>query len=368
MPIAPEEIDNIVAAVEKKYGAGTMHLGSAAQKVPRIPFPSIELNMATGGGVPIGKISRFFGNYSSGKTLTCMNIIKNAQNLHIIAQQLLESEYEEVQAKGQDLLDRFPNGLECAYYNVEKVFDKDFATQCGVDVDRLIVVEGSRIEPLATIVEASMGAVHLHIVDSVSAAYSVDEAESNVEDWHRAIKARVWGKVLDHWSDHLDMHNNAVVLIDQVRTNQQTGSHEPPGGNKLEHASDMTVQFRRGKWLYNRDGVLKAEAPQKGETVHGGSEADGFEIMARVNKSRVGRPLRLARLQIGFENMTFDQEFELAKAAEYFKVVERGGSWYTLPDGSKVQGEKGLREALRENVELKKKVIDEVELYIVRNP
>lgn len=368
MPVDTGQIQNIIDLVEKQYGEKSIHKGSEAQRVPRIPFPSIELNMATGGGIPIGRISRLFGNYSSGKTLTSLNVIRNAQNLNIIAEQYLDSKYDEVKRRGEYLLEKFPNGLECAYYNIEKTYDRAFAEQCGVDTERLFVVEGSKIEPTATIVEASLGAIHLHIIDSASAAVSVDEVQSNIEDWHRAIKARVWSKVLDHWIEHIDFHDNAIIMIDQVRTNQQTGADMAPGGNKLEHASSMTVQFKRGKWLYERDGILKAEAPQKGQTIHGSAEADGFEIQARVTKSKVGRPLRVARIQLEHKTMSFDQEFELAKAAEYFNVVERGGSWYTLPDGEKVQGEKGLRQALSENVQLKKQVIDEVEKYVTENP
>jgi len=368
MPVDINEIDNVVAAVEKEYGTLSIHKGSEAQKVPRIPYPSLELNIATGGGAPIGRISRWFGNYSSGKTLNCLNLIKNAQNLNLIAEQFLESEYDEVKRRGEELLKRFPDGLVCAYYNVEGVYDKDFAEQVGVDTEKLYVVEGSTIEPLATILEASLGAIHVHVVDSVSHASSIDEVNSDMTDWHRAIKARVWNKVLDHWYHHLDRSDNAIILIDQVRVNQLTGAEEAPGGKKLEHVSSQTIQFKRGKWLYNREGILKPEAPKKGETIHGSAEADGFEIQARVTKSRVGRPLRMARMQIDFNGMKYNQEYELAKAAEYFGVVERSGSWFTLPDGSKVQGEKGLRNALEENVDLKKKTIDEIDLYTTENP
>ena len=369
-PVDPNNIQALVAEVEKQYKEKLIHAGSESQRIPRIPFTSLELNIATGGGVPLGRISRHFGNYSSGKTLNCLNLIKNAQNLNLIAEQYLESEYDVVKRRGEDLLTRFPNGLECAYYNVEKVWDKEHAKNVGVDTDRVFVVEGSKIEPMGTILEAALGSIHLHVIDSVSAAASVDELDSEIEDWHRAIKARVWSKVLDHWQEHIDHTDNAIVLIDQVRIDQMTGAQMAPGGEKLEHASSQTIHFKRGKWLYDRGGVLKAEAPQKDDTIHGGAEADGYEVIASVRKSRVGRPFRKARLQIRLNPgpTRFDQEYELPKAASWFNIVEKNGSWFTLPSGEKVQGENGLLQALNEDVDLKKQVLDATEKHIYENP
>lgn len=368
MPVDTTKLPEIIKAIEKTYKGNPMHTGNDFERVPRIPFPSLELNIATGGGVPLGRISRFFGAYSSAKTLTSLNLIAASQNLNLLAEQYLESESELVRKRGERLLEMFPEGLTVAYYNAEGVFDADFAEKVGVDTEKLIVVDGSRLEQIGSIIEASLGAVHVHIVDSASACVSIDELNSKIEDWHRGIKSRAWGKVLDHVQDKIDNYENSIVLIDQVRTEQMTGAEMAPGGNKLEHASSLTVHFKRGKWLYNRDGILKAEAPQKGDTISGSPEADGFQIKAVVRKSRVGRPLRKAEMQLDFSTMKFDKLFEYAKAAEYFDVVTRGGAWYELPDGNKVQGINGLRGAIEEDEQLQKKILDKVEEHVALNP
>jgi recombination protein RecA len=368
MPVDTSKIPEIIKLIEKQYEAGNIHTGNEVQSVPRIPFPSYELNVATGGGVPIGRISRFWGGYSSGKTLNSLNVIKNAQNLHLIAEQMLDSKYDAVKARGQQLLDLFPEGLTCAYYNIEKVYDKEFAAKVGVDTDKLLIIEGSRLEETGSKVEASLGAIHLHVLDSAAAAVSVDELASDIEDWHRAIKARAWSKVLDHLQEHLDPNENVIIFLDQMRVNQQTGGEMAPGGSKLEHSSSLTLHLKRGKWLFRRDGVLKPEAEQSPNTLSGKAEADGFEINAFVAKSRVGRPFRRALLQVDFDKMGFDLDYELAKMAPYFGVVEQNGAWYTLPDGSKVNGKKGLRDALAENIELKQTVQDTIESVICENP
>lgn len=370
MPVNPKQIESIIAEVTNEYGKGIIHKGSEHERAPRIPFPSHELNMATGGGTPIGKVSRLWGDYHSTKTFTCLNLIRNAQNLHLFGQQFLESPYDEVKQKGQYILDKFPQGLEVAYYNVEGVWDDKYAQEIGIDTDRVLVIDEHKIEPIAKIVEASMGAVHLHIIDSASAAASVDEVKADIDDWQRALKARVWGKVLDHWKEHFDLNENAIVLIDQSRIDQKFGSEKPPGGRSISHASDQTIKFRRGAWLYRREGILKDTAPNSGDTIHGGAEADGMEITAQVLKSRVGRPLRVARMQLEFTSSApkWNLNYELAKAAQWFETVKKSGSWFDLPDGSKAQGIGQLSQAFDENPDLKKATQDEIERYIVQNP
>ncbi len=281
---------------------------------------------------------------------------------------MLNSKHEKVKQKGEQLLELFPQGMTFAYYNIEKVYDKEFAKQIGVDLEKLHVIEGCQIEETGTKLEAALPVIHGHIIDSTSAAFSVDEINSDISDWHRAIKARAWSKVLDHIQERIDANENVVVFLDQIRIDQMTGAGKPPGGEKLEHASSMSIQLKRGKWLNkNKQGFLD-EAGDKTNTLTKQAEADGYEIQARVVKSRVGRPFRTARIHVDFEDMSFDTDYELIKCASYFDIVEQAGSWFTLPDGTKVQGENGLREAINENVQLKQEIQDSIANIICLNP
>lgn len=368
--VDPSKIPETIAAIEKRYDKNTIFKGSEYQRVPRIPFPSIELNIATGGGIPLGRATRIFGEFSSGKTLTCLNTIRNAQNLHLIAQEMIESDSQVVKRKGQYLLDKFPNGLEVAYYNVEGVYDKEFAQRLGVDTDRLYVIDGTVIEKIGTVLEGSLGAIHMHIIDTASAASSVDELKAKIEDWHRGIKARAWGKVIDHLQEHMDKTENSVIFVDQVRVDQQTGAFKAAGGKKMEHLSALTIKFKKGAWLFDRgDGTLVDEKPKTSAkaTIHGDAEPDGFKVDALVTKSRVGRQNRVARLQLRHDTNGFDQEYELEKAATWLKVVDKNGSWYSL-NGDKFQGRKKLIELINDRPDLQKQINDRVIEYTEENP
>lgn len=324
MPVDTEQFSQVVKAIEKKYGDDAIHLGSNDKSLERLSTRSLELDYITGGGLPRGKWSRFYGGFSSAKTLTCWNVVRSAQE----------------------------QGLTCCYYNVEKSFNKDYVESLGIDLDNLHVIEGTTIEGLVTKLESLLGVSHVHIIDSCSHAVSQDELNSSMEDWHRGLNARVWGKALRRLENRFDRYENLGIFVDQVRINMQTGSENPPGGKMMEHASSMTLHFRKGKWLFkDKNGVL-TDTRTDGHSLSGDIEADGMEIVVRNDKSKAGVPFKAARLHLDFATRNFDQMFEIAKAAVYWDIVKSSGSWYVMPDGTKLQGKHKLREALANDADL----------------
>lgn len=335
MPVDVDSYDRVAAKIKEMYGDASIRKGSDSPVVDRISTGSLELDFATGGGIPIGRFSRFYGGYSSGKTLTCMNVIKNAQQMRN---------------------EQFPNGMKVAYYNIEKQYDRLHFENAGIDVDALEVIEGTTIEETGTKLEALVGAVHLHILDSLSSAISIDELKANLEDWQMGLAARAWGKVLRRALERFDHHENTIILVDQVRDVFGSGGEEPPGGRFIEHTSSMSLYFRKGSWLfYNEKGVLDPDAKQTmglSESV----EADGVEMQVRVNKSRVCRPLRTARPRLDLQTMEFDRLNELAKIARFFDLARRSGSWYEI-NGVRRQGLHGLREIIATDEGLQEEIV-----------
>jgi hypothetical protein len=126
----------------------------------------------------------------------------------------------------------------------------------------------------------------------------------------------------------------------------------------------MTVHFRRGSWLYRDKNGNLTDDPVVINTLSGQKEPDGLEFQARIEKSRVGRPFRTARLRIDFDDMGYDTFYELAQAAIHYGAVEKSGAWYYLLDenGERVEDEKGLhgvgklRERIESDLDLRAKI------------
>lgn len=369
MVVDPSKLGEITAQTEKKYKVA-FHAGSEYPKLIRIPFDSTELNMATGGGVPMHRMSRIWGHESSGKSLTTLLLAKNAQNIHLYAQELLNSEYDIVKQTAEEILEKYPDGMTVCLYDIEGSFDKIFAEKIGVDVDKLQVFPDKRIEIVGETLEAALEAAHLHIVDSTAGAVSLDELKASIAEWQRGLKARVWNKVLDRFKAAIQP-DNSIVFVDQVRVDQRTGALIAPGGKKMAHESSLTIQLKKTSDLFRKEGKLVDKMPQQEKNLSdtGKAEAVGMEIGAYVTKSRVGQSHRRASMYYEKDKSKFDKLHELAKAARWLGIAdEYSNGRFELPNGEKIHGSEKLKQALAEDEQLRFKVLDKINLYIAENP
>jgi hypothetical protein len=138
------------------------------------------------------------------------------------------------------------------------------------------------------------------------------------------------------------------------------GGEEPPGGKAINFQSSLSLQFRTGSWLYyDKNGNLSPDGSNK-DTVTKDTEPDGFEYQVRTTKNTVsGNTSRTARWRVGKADGKVDSIWELIRFGIYFDVFEQAGSWYSY-NGSKAQGENGLREWLINDEELRNKITQEI--------
>jgi recombination protein RecA len=334
MSQTPEEI---IARIRNRYGEQSANLGSEEPPVGRISTRSLELDYITGGGIPIGRWSRFYGPSSSGKSIKCWHVAAEAQAM----------------------------GKVVAYYNAEKQFTDDFARKQGVDTDKLILIQGTIIENIGEIMEGNMDDIDVHIIDSCSSCITRTElADGLNEKEYYAIRARKWAQQFAFVNERFDQNRHVIILVDQVRTKIGGGPatvYEPPGGKYMEHVSSMTVEFAQSSKLwYDSDGLLEDKRNTRQKTLSGGTEADGVTIQATVRKSRVCRPFRVARMKLDLNLLEFDLIDEYIKAAKYFGVLESSPGWVKLPGEEKSIRPRELRERLVEDISLKNQIREEV--------
>lgn len=329
MPVRPETLDKALEAIRREYGADSIHTAEKKSPVSRIPTGAIELDWVTGGGIPIGRWSHFYGGFSSAKTMTCWNVIREAQKM----------------------------GMTCAYYNLEKQYEPELLRRRGIDINKLHVVEGATIEGTGAKLETLLGSIHLHVIDSLACGVSIDELNAKVEDWQMGLQARAWAKVLRRANERFDDAENCVIMVNQVRdVFGRGGGESAPGGRLIEYMSSMSLYFRRSHWLYRDDnGVLDPDATQT-KNMSGDTQADGIEFQVRVQKSRVCQPLRAARMRLDFSTIEFDDIWTLVKGAGYFGIVSGERGRYVLDDGRKAHGKAKLRELIEADPSLQVKI------------
>lgn len=341
-----------MAASAKRFGDGRVRFGSDVPKIKRIPWDSLELNLITGGGAPMGRVIRPWGSKHSCKSLMTWNLIKNAQNYRS---------------------DEFPEGLQCIYFNCEQQYDKIFTRDyMGVDVDKLVVEDGAIIEDLIVKCEMYLETAHILVIDSIGQCMSRQEFEIGPEKGQakipRGSRARAWGLFIRDIVERMDPQQNMLVAIDQVRVNQQHGHEIASGSDIWAHNSDLDLHHRKTSNLYRAsDGGLTDTRPQKTNYATLGQEVvvDGFEIGIQVEKSRVCRPFGRSRSRLDFADMKWDKNYELKKVALYLGVVTISGSHYRV-EGEKgtMHGQAAFDKRLNEDPELVMKIYSAVADYL----
>lgn len=325
-------LESHLASVQKRYPNS---VGNDIDRNPeRISTGSISLDYITGGGIPIGHNTMFWGDYGSGKSLTSWGAAREAQKM-------------------------WP-GEPVAYYNLERQYHPEFAEAHGVNTDPksgLIVVDGNVIESVGTMMQTLLGSVRLHIVDSVSEGIALDALNKDIEASQQpGSAARAWQNVLLHLKPFINPEN-AIIWISQSRDNiggYGDPSHPTGGQYMSKFLPDLRVRFSKGAYLYyDKDGFLAEERKDNSaRTFSGMQEADGIVLKAKVDKARICKPFRSCEMYLDLNKYTFDYIYELQKAAKHYGIVEKSGAWFKLPDGTTAHGSKGLREALAADVDL----------------
>jgi RecA/RadA recombinase len=359
--VDPRLFEQDLAAIKKrraqtKSDTDLGHMGDVTIPIERIPLESPTLMHVTDGGIPIGRITRLFGSRSSGKTHLSYLVIAAAQNL---------------------CTPRFPDGLNCMYWNIEGIYDEVHARHLGVDISKLFVKPNKIIEEIAGDLEVHMRTHHLHVLDSTSSAKCVDEIAGEVDDWFIGLQAKAWKRAMNRAEIRFNGDENVIILISHMGTaidiKRHTSHTYPKDGEYLEYISSLNLELSAGSWLfYHPDGHLEKDDKIKGETgisYSGTKEPDGVEMTVRCRKNRVGRQHRSGKMRFDLNLSRYDTTFELIEGAKFYdsdgissvrsgnpaiaaKTSEKS-SYYSLPTQEKtVQGDRGLRQAIESSLEL----------------
>lgn len=386
--VDPTLRDSVVAKIRQQYHDYTVMEGDKMPSVRRLPFPDLGLNYISGGGVPWGRMTRFWGGPGSTKSLNVWNLIRVAQNYGAVMNEQFEHQAQIARISGdkkladqlhglaENMLQTYGAGLECTYFNIEKQYDPLYVRSLGIDTKRLHVLNSQRIEDIGTQAEELLRAFHVVVFDSCTNAISVEEMNHKDGLYHHPVGVRVfkWNQVLSWLNDRL-ADDNILIYVDQTRSNIGMGANQKmeqekaPGGKMMEHNSSLTLHFVKGTWLHRKpDGSLaRSDKTAMEDGAFGRTQAAGTEILVQCKKSRVGMGDRTAVLHYDKVSKNFDVLDEYDRLGKYFGVVKRtsaSSTWYQLPDGRKVQK---LRDHISEDPTLKA-AIEDVTLRCAADP
>lgn len=333
----------IAAVINKKLGDNTVVTAGKIRLPKRIPTGSLTLDVVLGGGWPTNHWVEVVGEASHGKTAIALKTIA--------ANQKVNPDFTTVWIAAED-------------------FDANYAKMCGVDTDRVLIVETNSMEDAfdAVIQFMESKAVDLVVVDSLPALVPSAEDEKDMDEFTVGRGALITNKFFRKVSaatkrDLVEEERPVLgIMINQYRMKIGVMHGDPrttPGGLGKDYAYSIRCEVKRDEWLEVGSGQDKRRI--------------GQTIRVRTIKNKTFPPQQTAYLDFYFaeggeiDAGSYDTGKEIVALAILNGIVERRGGWMYYGD-RKWQGAPALIESIRGELDLKEELSKAVLDTLKSNP
>jgi len=301
----------------------------------KIPLDSPQLSYMFGGGLTIGRMHRFRGPESSGKSTIC----------NYLAGQL--------QKKLPAFLNK-PNKKVIVYCDFERTFDKHHATENGLNCEKdyFVYLTPDDIETASDVLSELIKTDELAgiILDSDAAA------PSRAQNVDPAGKASFGGsaKALAEMIRKINIldanYSTTLLWISQERVNMQPMSHLPAvtGGEAPKFYASTVNRIT------------------KKDVIKEGDETTGITIRVRNYKNKTGVPFRDANMNLYYRD-SFRPDEEYIDFLIAFDIIKQSGAFFSIPgEEKKVQGRVKVQEWLNAHQKEYTKMKQQVDEMLVR--
>tara|TARA_Y100000034_G_C6903949_1_gene418905 strand:+ start:454 stop:1596 length:1143 start_codon:yes stop_codon:yes gene_type:complete len=345
--------------VTKFFGEDTVFFdGNISTRYEAISTGSPKLDEAIGiGGIPMGRITQFAGQESSGKTMLALSCIKS-------------------------YLDANPNNT-ALFIDAEYTYDPEWAQSQGVDISRVMVIKTNDAK---AIFEGLIGTMKTNsktkkvsknmkgildyviegedprfkdlgiiVLDSIAVLNTPLEISADIGKANMAPIPRFLSTELKKLTPIVAQANVVFIGINQVRVNLGQMFGDPttsPGGKALKHACSLMINMAP---VFSADSVIKNNAGDK----------IGHTVRAKIQKNKVGAPYRQAEYKVKYKKGIVNIEEEVFDLAVKYGIIERPSSQSYLIDGEKIRGRESAISAFSSNVSVVKSYNESIrDLYI----
>lgn len=203
-----------------------------------IGFTNEALNDLFGGIIPIGKLVELYGDWSTGKTLLCYDLLLFAQQV----------------------------GAYTLLFETEGAFSKKFAARCGLDLGATNMVVASDQQPLTAsvffkITEEKMRenkdkfpftVVAVDSLTGLNSPYRVADGMDSYDKQYVGDMARIVSQGLNRLKGRLLPLHGILIIVNQVR--DKVGvmfgkTEDTTGGRAVKFYSDLRLRLSgKGNW------------------------------------------------------------------------------------------------------------------------
>lgn len=327
--IRKDLLDAIVEQSNKEYGKGyASSLGSATvlSRVTRAittGSPQLDRILAKDVdgiyGMPVGRIVGVQGKEASGKTTLLIMLMKGALQLGGIVR----------------------------FYETELAFDPDYAVECGLDVDSVILSQPDYLEQMLNSIKRDIElfkkararyekkygepwtAPLLIGVDSIAGTPPKEEylAGGFDDEQARGLHARRLSKFFRWASGRIARECVCLIMTNQTKTDIKVayGSRDTAiGGRALRFHASIMLELRRAGYI----------RPSKD------ADAVGIDTEIKTSKNKLSPPFKRVVVPIMFGS-GIDYKVSLFKMLKSEGVISQKGAYYSMDFMGKTIREKG---------------------------
>ena len=348
-----------MAELNKKFKANIINMGTDIIEVVKIPFSSPTANYMTYGGVPVGKVTEFFGGEGGGKTTSALDICANAQVkfAEVFDKQVaeLEEQIEELNMKGTKDASKKASRLQTqldeviekgeklvVYVDTEQTLDTQWAKLLGVNTEKMILVrpqEQTAEQVLQIIIELiATGNVGLCVLDSIPCLVPQQIFEESLEKKAYGGISQPLSVFCSKVLPHLVQNQCAFIGINQIREDLSSmyNTISTPGGKAWKHACSLRLRFKKDTLLDMNNNELSSRAENPA----------GNKVAIEVVKTKVCKPDR----RLGYYTLNYTDGVDVVNdtitLAIQYGYIKRNGGWFSICDENKeviIQDDKELK-------------------------
>lgn len=318
-------LKDLMGNLQKEHGVKTVGFFEDTYIPPgQISTGSIELDEKMAGGWQRGRIHEVWGMEASGKSCLTYHGIAECQK----------------------------TGGVAVYVDAEHAFDPTFASNFGVDCDKLILIKPDTGEQAFDMILdfIDTNEVDMIVVDSVAALVPQAEVESDQKQQLPGLHARMIGKGVKSIVPRAAKSKVAIVFINQIREKIGVMFGNPEtttGGNALKYYATVRLELSAPKAGWIMEDEIRV----------------GHTMRIKVVKNKVAGPANPIELKIMYYAGGIDFAAEIFKFAVEQGVIEKAGAWYSYKGEKVGQGEDNAVAFLKASDSM----LDEIKATVLAN-
>ncbi len=201
-----DQLEDMIAGFQKDYGDEVLQ--SELRDCDRLPFGIFALDVALGGGIPIGRVTILYGPEAAGKSNHALCLIREFQK-------------------------RYPD-KKVVLFDIEQTMTKKWVEAFGVNEEGIYILRPANAEHLVNMTEKVLLAedTGLVITDSLASTITLAELDRDAETANVGGSGLAIGKLVRKSQSSITEANKqgnfpTVVWINQIRT--KVGAFAPGG-------------------------------------------------------------------------------------------------------------------------------------------